>query len=100
MYLMDSNVPSMDWSGILRAWAIIQVGSDVDYRTSLIAEGVIVSHDQSSDAVPWAHSPGAAKTHLLRILIELHRREHRAQIQLGDVVEHSQCQHKECQADD
>lgn len=92
---MKADVPRVHWRGVLGTRAVIEVWSDVDHGAALV---VVVTHHQPSQTIPWAR--GAAQPHLLRILVQLHRGEHRAQVQLWDVVEDCQRQHEERQPGD
>lgn len=97
--LVYSYVAGVHGRGVLGTGAVVKVWSDVDDGAALVVVIVVIPHHQTTDPIPRSHHSGAAEPHLLRVIVELHGWEHRAQVQLRDVVEHRQRQHQECQAD-
>lgn len=91
--LVNTNVPRVDRGRVFGARAVTNVWANKDNGAALILSVVIIPHEKSTHAVTRHHYSGATETHLLRIIVKFHRGEHRAQVQLWNVVEDSQGQH-------
>lgn len=93
----ESHVPGVHGRGVVGAGAVVGARADVHDGAALLVARVLVAHDQPAQPVAGTHRAGTAQPHLLGVLVQFDGRENAAQVQLGDVVEHSQGQHQERQ---